>query len=92
MQGQAGSQAIEDGAALGILFSNFNTTDEESISNRLKMFETVRMNKASAMQKLSDMTLGDPEIIRNATQPYMPGETVPSESSNTRTGIGEGKG
>ncbi|KUJ21459.1 FAD/NAD(P)-binding domain-containing protein [Mollisia scopiformis] len=77
MQGQAGSQAIEDGAALGIMFSNFDATDEKSISDRLKMFANVRMNKASAMQKLSDMTLGDPEDLEKATQPYMPGETVP---------------
>lgn len=77
LQGQAGSQAIEDGAALGLLFSDFSSTDTESVSNRLKIFENVRLNKASAMQKLSDMTLGDPEAVRKATQPYMPGETVP---------------
>lgn len=45
------------------------------------MFENVRLNKASAMQKLSDMTLGDPEAVRKATQPYMPGESVPGKCS-----------
>lgn len=81
VQGQAGSQAIEDAAALGVLFSSFNAIDETSISKRLDNFENVRRNRASAMQLLSDTTVNhsDQEAIRKAVQPYMPGQTVPGE-------------
>ena len=81
VQGQAGSQAIEDAAALGVLFSSFNAIDETSISKRLDNFENVRRNRASAMQLLSDTTVNhsDQEAIRKAVQPYMPDQTVPGE-------------
>jgi salicylate hydroxylase len=81
VQGQAGSQAIEDAAALGTFFSNISTTDAPSISKCLESFENVRRNRASAMQLLSDTTVNhsDQEGIRKAVQPYMPGQTVPGE-------------
>lgn len=83
VQGQAGAQAIEDAAALGILFSNFASSDAGSISNRLEHFENVRRNRASAMQLLSDTMINrkDTEAIRKAIQPFMPGETVPGTQS-----------
>lgn len=79
VQGQAGCQAVEDAAALGVLFSNFNSTDAASISKRLESFENVRRNKASAMQLLSDTTVdhSDQDGIRKAVQPFMPDQCVP---------------
>lgn len=71
--------AISDGAALGILFSNFNETDADLISTRLETFEKIRFNKATVMQKFSNAEFEGPEAMRDAAQPYMPGEEVPSE-------------
>jgi salicylate hydroxylase len=79
VQAQAGAQAISDGAALGILFSNFNATDADSISARLTMYQNARFNKATVMQKLSDTEMRGPAAVREAVKPYMPGENVPCE-------------
>ncbi|KAI9776704.1 MAG: hypothetical protein M1839_009431 [Geoglossum umbratile] len=49
-QGQAGAQAIEDACALGLLFENVEPAD---IGARLKLYEKVRMGRASAVQIFS---------------------------------------
>jgi salicylate hydroxylase len=79
VQGQAGAQAIEDGAALGIVFSKFTATDYESISERLVQFENIRRNRASVMQLLSNAGQDEAAKVRESVLPYMPDGNVPSE-------------
>jgi hypothetical protein len=82
VQGQAGAQAIEDAAALGILFpSNFpSSPSTEDISARLQIFENMRRNRASALQMFSNAGQDELEKIRESVVPYMrEGETVPGK-------------
>ncbi|KAF8846697.1 FAD/NAD(P)-binding domain-containing protein [Acephala macrosclerotiorum] len=77
-QGQGGAQAIEDGCALGLLFTNFSATDATSISSRLDSFENVRRNRASAMQMFSNAGQDEAEKIRESALPYVKDGKVPS--------------
>lgn len=54
--GQGSNQAIEDGAALGCLLQNVN--DAATTAERLKIFETVRKDRASRVQILSSVRVG----------------------------------
>lgn len=78
-QGQAGAQAIEDGAALGIMLSQLaldvveNLDSEGGIGNRLRMFEKVRMDRASAMQIFSNVGQDQGERIQREAQRYVKG-------------------
>ncbi|KAF8856362.1 FAD/NAD(P)-binding domain-containing protein [Acephala macrosclerotiorum] len=58
LQGQAGAQAIEDGAALAIMVSDLTKPKLQAspalLSERLEMFQEVRMNRVSAMQIFSN--------------------------------------
>ncbi|EMR90947.1 putative salicylate hydroxylase protein [Botrytis cinerea BcDW1] len=79
-QGQAGAQAIEDGCALGILFSNLpeGTITEETISARLSSFEKIRRNHASATQLISNGGYYQSDEERNSAKIYMEeGQAVP---------------
>ncbi|RDW82364.1 hypothetical protein BP6252_03476 [Coleophoma cylindrospora] len=79
IQGQAGAQAIEDGAALEKLFANFTNTDAKSIAARLESFENVRRNRASAMQIFSNASQDEAERVREAARQYVPaGDHIPS--------------
>ena len=53
VQGQGGGQAIEDGAALGVLFDQVH--DKGAIEDRLQLFGRVRRNRGSALQILSSI-------------------------------------
>jgi len=79
VQGQAGAQAMEDAAALGLVFSDFHSTDAKSISERLEIFERIRVNHASVIQLISDNLVLAPEKLTALIQPYMPEEKVPGE-------------
>ena len=72
-QAQAGAQALEDGAALGVLLSNLRSLEE--IPKRLGLFEKLRMPRASAMQYLSNAGYDvlDDEMRRKA-QMYIDGK------------------
>ena len=71
VQGQGGGQAIEDGAALGILFDQVHDTG--SIEERLQLFEQVRRNRGSALQVLSNTNPPAPQSVREAAAEYIPG-------------------
>ena len=71
VQGQGGGQAIEDGAALGILFDQVH--DKGAIENRLQLFEQVRRNRGSALQVLSNTNPPAPQSVREAAAKYIPG-------------------
>jgi salicylate hydroxylase len=77
-QGQGGAQAIEDSVALGIALTGCTPSDLEA---RLKVFENVRMNRASVMQVFSNAGQDEPEKIHVEASKFIPAETVPSESS-----------
>ena len=56
--------AVEDGAALGVLFSNLRSKDE--IQRRLKLFEDLRLNRVSALQVIS--SVGQDEVAQTHDQ------------------------
>lgn len=75
-QGQGGGQAIEDGAALGILFDQLR--DTASIESRLQLFEKVRRNRGSAVQILSNVNPPAPQSVRDVAAEYVPGHRLDS--------------
>jgi salicylate hydroxylase len=79
-QGQAGAQAIEDGAALGVVFSNFQETDGKSIGDRLGVFERIRRNRASVIQMISNAGQDEAEKVRESVLLYVShGYKIPSK-------------
>lgn len=79
-QGQGGAQAIEDGAALGIVFSGFAGTDAASITERLKKFDEIRRPRASVIQMFSNAGQDEAEKVRASVMPYWKSEgEIPSE-------------
>lgn len=80
-QGQAGAQAIEDGCALGVLFSKLppGNPTVETISTRLHSFEKIRKNRASAMQMFSNAGPDQSEKVKESARAFMEeGQCVPS--------------
>nr|A0A8K1Y6D8.1 RecName: Full=FAD-dependent monooxygenase phomE; AltName: Full=Phomopsin biosynthesis cluster protein E [Diaporthe leptostromiformis]BDA39137.1 flavin-dependent monooxygenase [Diaporthe leptostromiformis] len=75
-QGQGGGQAIEDGAALGILLDNVH--DRGEIEERLQLFEQIRRNRGSALQILSNTNPPVPQSVRDAAAEYLPGHRLSS--------------
>ncbi|ESZ89778.1 hypothetical protein SBOR_9838 [Sclerotinia borealis F-4128] len=88
-QGQAGAQAIEDGCALGILFSNLPNTNPETISSRLTSFENVRRNRASAMQMFSNAGPDEAEKVKESVRGFMEeGVVIPwQEDKDGKDGV-----
>ncbi|KAI9677249.1 MAG: hypothetical protein M1822_008198 [Bathelium mastoideum] len=70
VQGQGGGQAIEDGAALGILLDQVR--DLGAVEERLQLFEQVRRNRGSALQILSNTNPPAPPSVREAAVAYLP--------------------
>jgi salicylate hydroxylase len=70
VQGQGGGQAIEDGAALGILLDQFQ--DKDALEERLQMFEQVRRGRGSALQVLSSINPPAPQSTRDAAAKFLP--------------------
>ena len=70
VQAQGGGQAIEDGAALGVLFDQLY--DKEIIPMRLRLFEEIRKNRASAVQMISNSSPPAPQSVRDAAAKYLP--------------------
>lgn len=76
VQGQGGGQAIEDGAALGILLDQVE--DKGAIEDRLQLFEKVRRNRGSALQILSNVSPPAPQSVRDVAAEYVPGNRLDS--------------
>ena len=70
VQAQGGGQAIEDGAALGVLLDQ--PYDKDTLEARLGLFEQIRRNRASAVQILSNTSPPAPESVRDAAARYLP--------------------
>ncbi|KAL9086988.1 MAG: hypothetical protein Q9159_003882 [Coniocarpon cinnabarinum] len=82
-QAQGGAQAIEDGAALGVLFSELTTKDRATIEERLQLFQDVRIGRASTVQVMSNQAaeLEQDEAARQAALKYIPeGLRAPSKT------------
>ena len=73
VQGQGGGQALEDGAALGILLDQVR--NPEAVEHRLQLFEQVRRNRGSALQILSNTNPPAPQSVRDAAAAYLPSGT-----------------
>lgn len=81
-QGQAGAMAIEDSAAIGKLFENFEDKSVEAISTRLDLFEKIRRNRASAMQIISSTGQEQLEKHMALVAKYLPEDQVPRKYTN----------
>jgi len=80
-QGQAGAQALEDGAALAVMLSQLQSCDE--LPQRLKLFEQVRIKRASALQIFSSVGQDQVHRIQEEAQPYVSGP-VPKRPEELR--------
>lgn len=60
--------AIEDGAALGVLLSNISSIDQ--ISERLTLYNQIRLNRTSAIQAISSVHSFEPEDARRMLAPF----------------------
>ena len=76
-QGQGGGMAVEDAAALGVLFSDL--LSKEEISARLDLFQQLRLERVSVMQIFSSVGQDEHMKIADKVRPYFKG-TLPSES------------
>lgn len=87
VQGQAGAQAIEDSAALAIMVSDLTKSKLQAnpslLSERLQLFQDVRMNRVSAMQIFSnsgqDQAAGVAEAVKSYFKDGEPLPTNPDE-------------
>ncbi|KAK2035334.1 FAD dependent oxidoreductase [Colletotrichum zoysiae] len=75
-QGQGGAQAIEDGVALGVCFSNVTSVAE--VPERLKLFEEIRRNRASAITIFSNAAQDQAGKIREAASEFVPVDRIPT--------------
>ncbi|ORY58182.1 salicylate hydroxylase [Pseudomassariella vexata] len=73
-QGQGGAQGIEDGVVLGLVLCGAKADD---VADRLKLYETIRRNRASLMQVFSNAGQDEPELIQKEASQFMPIEKVP---------------
>ncbi|KAK2630263.1 hypothetical protein QTJ16_001083 [Diplocarpon rosae] len=73
-QGQGGAQAIEDSVALGIALVGCTPSNLEK---RLRVFEGLRMQRASVMQIFSNAGQDEPEKIRLEAARFIPTASVP---------------
>lgn len=86
-QGQGGAQSIEDGAAIGVMFSRLPQISKDcqadldaEIARRLSAFEHVRKARASIMQIYSNAGQDEAEKIRDEAVRFLgPGVKVPSQ-------------
>lgn len=68
---------MEDGAALGVLFSNLRSKEE--VHHRLELFQKLRFDRVSAIQILSSVGQDEIHKVIGSAQPYFQGP-VPSKS------------
>ncbi|KAK9486611.1 hypothetical protein V1527DRAFT_451013 [Lipomyces starkeyi] len=71
--GQGGGNAIEDGAALGILLDQVR--NQGDVEDRLQLFEQVLRNRGSALQIVSNTNPPASQSVRDAAAAYLPSVT-----------------
>ena len=69
---------VEDGAALGVLFSSLPSKSE--IPARLHLFQSLRLARVSAMQIMSSVGQDEQALIADVVRPYIEGP-VPSKQT-----------
>lgn len=77
--GQGANQAMEDGAALGVLLKN---RDKREIEGVLRSFEAIRKNRTARVQILSSVRVGREGEVTDRLQPYLDG-AVPKAPTST---------
>lgn len=75
--GQGSNQAIEDGAALGVLLQNIQ--DPTLVPERLKMFEDIRRRRAARVQILSSVRANREKLVEHRVEQFMEND-VPCEN------------
>ena len=70
-QAQGGATAVEDGAALGVLFSNL--TNKEEIPHRLQLFQQLRLDRVSAIEILSSVGQDEIHKVLDKARPFIKG-------------------
>ena len=75
--------AVEDGAALGVLLSKITSKDE--ISERLSLFQQLRIDRVSAMVIFSSVGQDESARIAEMAKPYVRGP-IPSKSGFSSIG------
>ncbi|KAK1762549.1 FAD/NAD(P)-binding domain-containing protein [Phialemonium atrogriseum] len=70
-QGQGGAQGLEDGIALGIAMCG---ATRETVAARLAAYERIRINRASAIQTLSNAGQDQVQLIHKEAAKYMGSE------------------
>jgi len=74
--GQGSNQAIEDAGALGVVLAGVET--HADVPERLKVFESVRIRRASVIQVLSTTRAGTEKSVEESLKQYVPpGTKVP---------------
>ncbi|OQV00738.1 FAD binding domain-containing protein [Cladophialophora immunda] len=68
-QAQGGAMAVEDGAALGVLFSDLMSQD--AVQDRLDMFQRLRLDRVSAIQILSSVGQDEIHKVIDSARPYV---------------------
>ena len=69
--GQGSNQAIEDGGALGYVLKDVN--DAATLAQRLKVFETLRRDRASRVQILSKVRVGEEKLVEQEVRKFANG-------------------
>ncbi|CAK7225459.1 hypothetical protein SBRCBS47491_005897 [Sporothrix bragantina] len=77
-QGQGGAQAIEDGAALGVLFTDVSSP--EDVTARLQLYQDIRQRRAAAIQIFSNAGQDQAARIQQDAKKYVDGH-IPSNQA-----------
>jgi len=73
---------IEDGLVLGVVLCNAHTP--EDIEDALDLYQSIRRNRASAIQILSNVGQDQSYLVREELKQYMDGKKIPSTFSPLR--------
>ena len=76
--GQGGAQSIEDGAALGELFTDVSSVNE--VPSKLELFQSIRRDRCSAIQYLSNAGQDEAKKVESQVRPYVKVGAVPCTS------------
>lgn len=78
--GQGASMAMEDAAALEVLFSKVPSVAE--VESRLKLFDSLRLPRVRAAQSMSNKMMGPPDALIAEVKKYYEGE-IPGPTAKT---------
>lgn len=80
--GQGANSAILDAAALGTLFHDLPDGSPETVSDRLRLFDEIRVPHNSAVQLWSEIPMFEQPTKKNAdVKAFLPDLRLPGESA-----------